>query len=173
MLRIASVLDDATEALITRIIGICIAVHRELGPGLLESIYGRAICLELETAGLSFEVEKQVPVLYRGIVLCHHRLDIVVDLKVLLEIKAVERLAPNSLCAGIELPANFQTPRRPVDELQFGRAAGRHEADRALAFFFVSSCFRGCIFRVFVACLFDGLPFGLQVIEAHVAQLTA
>ena len=94
MLRIASELDDATEALITRIIGICIAVHRELGPGLLESIYGRAICLELETAGLSFEVEKQVPVLYRGIVLCHHRLDIVVDLKVLLEIKAVERLAP-------------------------------------------------------------------------------
>ena len=94
MLRIASVLDDATEALITRIIGICIAVHRELGPGLLESIYGRAICLELETAGLSFEVEKQVPVLYRGNVLCHHRLDIVVDLKVLLEIKAVERLAP-------------------------------------------------------------------------------
>ena len=94
MLRIASVLDDATEALITRIIGICIAVHRELGPGLLESIYSRAICLELETAGLSFEVEKQVPVLYRGIVLCHHRLDIVVDLKVLLEIKAVERLAP-------------------------------------------------------------------------------
>ena len=94
MLRIASVLDDATEALITRIIGICIAVHRELGPGLLESIYGRAICLELETAGLSFEVEKQVPVLYRGIVLCHHRLDIVVDLKVHLEIKAVERLAP-------------------------------------------------------------------------------
>ena len=94
MLRIASVLDDAPEALITRIIGICIAVHRELGPGLLESIYGRAICLELETAGLSFEVEKQVPVLYRGIVLCHHRLDIDVDLKVLLEIKAVERLAP-------------------------------------------------------------------------------
>ena len=94
MLRIASVLDDATEALITRIIGTWIAVHRELGPGLLESIYGRAICLELETAGLSFEVEKQVPVLYRGIVLCHHRLDIVVDLKVLLEIKAVERLAP-------------------------------------------------------------------------------
>jgi GxxExxY protein len=94
MLRIASVLDDVTEALITRIIGICIAVHRELGPGLLKSIYRRAICLELETAGLSFEVEKQVPVLYRGIVLCHHRLDIVVDLKVLLEIKAVERLAP-------------------------------------------------------------------------------
>jgi GxxExxY protein len=94
MLRIQSVLDDATEALITRIIGICITVHRELGPGLLESIYGRGICWELETAGLSFEVEKQVPVWYRGIVLCHHRLDVVVEERVLLEIKAVERLAP-------------------------------------------------------------------------------
>ena len=94
MLRIQSVLDDATEALITRIIGICITVHRELGPGLLESIYSRGICLELETAGLSFEVEKQVPVWYRGIVLCHHRLVIVVEERVLLEIKAVERLAP-------------------------------------------------------------------------------
>ena len=89
MLRIASVLDDATEALLTRISGLCITVHRVLGPGLLESIYGRAICLELATAGLSFEVEKQVPVLYKGIVLCHHRLDIVVEGKALLEIKAV------------------------------------------------------------------------------------
>jgi len=94
MLKIASVLDDATEALINRIIGICIVVHRELGPGLLESIYGRAVGLELHAAGLSFEVETQVPVLYKGIVLCHHRLDIVVDGKVLLELKAVERLAP-------------------------------------------------------------------------------
>ena len=94
MLRIASALDDATEALITRIIGICIIVHRELGPGLLESVYRRAICLELEAAGLAFEVEKQVPIMYRGIVLCHHRLDIVVEGKVLLEIKAVEKLAP-------------------------------------------------------------------------------
>ena len=94
MLRIASVLDDATEALLTRIIGLCITVHRGLGPGLLESIYGRAICLELGTAGLSFEVEKQVPVLYKGIVLCHHRLDIVVEGKALLEIKVVDKLAP-------------------------------------------------------------------------------
>jgi GxxExxY protein len=94
MLRVTSALDDATEALITRIIGICIIVHRELGPGLLESIYRRAICLELEAAGLAFEVEKQFPVMYRGIVLCHHRVDIVVEGTVLIEIKACERLAP-------------------------------------------------------------------------------
>ena len=59
MLKVASALDDVTETLITRIIGLCIIVHRELGPGLLESIYRRAICWELEAAGMSFEVEKQ------------------------------------------------------------------------------------------------------------------
>jgi GxxExxY protein len=94
MLKVASPLDDATETLITRIIGICITVHRELGPGLLQSIYRRAICWELEEAGLSFEAERQVPVIYRGMVLCHQRLDVVVAGKVLIEIKAVDKLAP-------------------------------------------------------------------------------
>ena len=94
MLRIVSPLDEATEKLITLIIGCAIAVHKELGPGLLENIYRRALCIELAAAGLSFEVERQVPVMYRGTLLCHQRLDIVVEGKVLIEIKAVERLAP-------------------------------------------------------------------------------
>jgi GxxExxY protein len=94
MLRVLTPLDDGVEALITRIIGCCIAVHRELGPGLLESIYRKAICLELQAAGLAFEIEKQIPVMYRGHLLCYQRLDIVVEGKVLIEIKAVERLAP-------------------------------------------------------------------------------
>ena len=94
MINVPSSLDDDTEALITRIIGCCIAVHRELGPGLLESIYRRAVSIELEVNGMAFEVERQVPVTYRGQLLCHQRLDVVVEGKVLLEIKAVERLAP-------------------------------------------------------------------------------
>jgi GxxExxY protein len=94
MLEISSPLSQELETLIHRIIGCCIAVHRELGPGLLESIYLRALCLELEAAGLSFEVEKRVPVMYRGQLLCYQRLDIVVAGQVLLEIKAVDRLAP-------------------------------------------------------------------------------
>ena len=69
-------------------------VHRELGPGMLESLYKRATCLELEAQGLSYEEEKIIPILYRGQLLCHHRLDIVVDERVILELKAVERLAP-------------------------------------------------------------------------------
>jgi GxxExxY protein len=94
MLRVVSPLDDATEKLITLIIGCAIAVHKALGPGLLESIYRRALCIELAAAGLSFEVERQVPVTYRGTLLCHQRLDIIVEGQVLIEIKAVERLAP-------------------------------------------------------------------------------
>jgi GxxExxY protein len=94
MLRVPSTLDADVEDLIQRIIGCCITVHRELGPGLLESIYRRAVCIELEMAGLPFETEKQIPVTYRGQLLCYQRLDVIVAGRVLIEIKAVERLAP-------------------------------------------------------------------------------
>src|SRR5262249_31778098 len=59
----------------------------------LESIYRRAVCLELRVAEIRFETEKQYAVEYRGQLLCHQRLDIVVDSQVVLEIKAVEHLA--------------------------------------------------------------------------------
>jgi hypothetical protein len=71
MIHVHSPLDGATEMLISRIIGCAIAVHKELDPGLLESIYRRALCIELAAAGLSFEVERQIPVMYRGVLLCH------------------------------------------------------------------------------------------------------
>jgi GxxExxY protein len=94
MIRLVDRLDDNLEGLIHQTIGHCIAVHRELGPGLLENVYRRAICLELCAAGLSFATEKSIPVTYRGEILCHQRLDIVVEERLLLEIKSVERLAP-------------------------------------------------------------------------------
>jgi len=94
MLRIATKLDDQTEELIHRVVGCCITVHRELGPGLVEAIYQRAVALELEAAGISFEREKRFPVRYRGKVLYIHRLDLVVDNRLVLELKAVERLHP-------------------------------------------------------------------------------
>jgi GxxExxY protein len=62
MLRMPSPLDDELEALIHRVIGYCIKVHRELGPGLLERIYRRAVCIELQSEGVPFEVEKSFPV---------------------------------------------------------------------------------------------------------------
>jgi GxxExxY protein len=92
MLRVATKLDDETENLIHRVIGCGITVHRELGPGLVEPIYNRAFALELEVAGISFEREKRFPVTYRGKMLYIHRLDLVVENRLVLELKAVERL---------------------------------------------------------------------------------
>src|SRR5262245_19346307 len=94
MLRVVSKLDDATEHLIRRVIGCCINVHRELGPGLLEMIYQKAVALELESAGIPYEKEKRYPVQYRGKRLYIHRLDLVVGDRLVVELKAVERFHP-------------------------------------------------------------------------------
>jgi GxxExxY protein len=94
MLKLPSPLDDDCEALVTRTIGCCIRVHRELGPGLLERTYARAIAIELDMEGIPFEVEKRFEIHYRGHWLSDHRVDVVVADQVLLEIKALDRLAP-------------------------------------------------------------------------------
>jgi GxxExxY protein len=87
-------LPEELEALVYNIIGCCIAVHRALGPGLLEATYRRAICLELTAAGHSLRTREDDPVTYRGELLCEHRLDFVVGGAVILEIKSVEHLVP-------------------------------------------------------------------------------
>jgi GxxExxY protein len=94
LLRISTRLEPALEDLIHRTIGCCIAVHRELGPGLIEQAYSRAIAYELADNQIPFEREKTIPITYRGRPLCVHRLDLVVDSQVVLELKAVERLHP-------------------------------------------------------------------------------
>jgi GxxExxY protein len=94
MLRVSTRLSDELEDLIHRVIGCCIDVHRGLGPGLLESIYSRAVCIELGAQGIEFEREKLLPVKYRDQLLCNQRIDIVVEKQIVLEIKSVERLHP-------------------------------------------------------------------------------
>ena len=94
MLKTTSSLPDDIEHMIERTIGCCIAVHRALGPGLLESIYVRAVCLELAYMGIPYEREKQIAVTYRDELLCYQRIDIVVAAQIVLEIKSVERLNP-------------------------------------------------------------------------------
>ena len=94
MLSVPSPLDADLEALVHEIIGCSIRVHRALGPGLLEKIYVRALQIELDASGLNFETERTVSVTYRGRLLCRQRLDLIVAERVLLEIKAVDRLAP-------------------------------------------------------------------------------
>jgi GxxExxY protein len=77
------------------VIGAAIAVHRELGPGLLESAYEACLQFELLDRGLRVERQKEQPVIYRGIrVDCGYRLDLVVEDRIILELKAVEKLLP-------------------------------------------------------------------------------
>ena len=94
MLRIQTPLSDELERLVTRTIGCCVAVHHELGPGLLESVYAKAVRIELGVAGLTFESERAVPISYRGVYLCNQRLDLIVNERIVLELNSVERLGP-------------------------------------------------------------------------------
>ena len=94
MLRITSPLSDEVEALITKAIGCCITVHRELGAGLPEHAYGKALGLELTAAAIPFERAKRFPLEYRGQYLCDVYLDFVVAGTIVVEIKSVEHLAP-------------------------------------------------------------------------------
>ena len=68
-------------------------VYKVLGPGLLESVYEEALCYELEQRGLKVERQKQVPVVYKGIVLKSDlRLDLLVEDKVVVELKSVSEM---------------------------------------------------------------------------------
>lgn len=82
-------LNDLTE----KIIGCAITVHRALGPGLLESAYEVCLVHELRKAGLEVERQVPLPVVYDGIELdASYYLDIVVENRVILELKSVERI---------------------------------------------------------------------------------
>ena len=81
--------EDLTEA----IIGAAIEVHRALGPGLLESAYRRCMEHELTLRGIPFRKEVDLPVFYKGLKLeCGYRMDLVVDEKIVVELKAVDKL---------------------------------------------------------------------------------
>jgi len=77
------------------IIGCAIEVHKQLGPGLLESAYEECLSFELIRAGLQIERQKPVPVVYKDIKLdCGYRIDILVEKTVVIELKSVDALAP-------------------------------------------------------------------------------
>ena len=83
--------DELTEA----IIGAAITVHRELGPGLLESTYEACLVHELISCGIGVERQKALPVNYRDVQLdCGYRIDLLVENKVIVELKTVEKLMP-------------------------------------------------------------------------------
>jgi len=78
-----------------KVIGAAIEVHKFLGPGLLESTYEKCLCRELELRKFFFERQKELPVEYKGVKLdCGYRLDILVENRLIVELKACESLQP-------------------------------------------------------------------------------
>ncbi len=82
----------AHEELTGRIIACAIEVHKALGPGFLESIYEAALVVELKRAGLRVEQQKPLPIFYREVMVGEHRLDLLVEDKIVVELKAISEL---------------------------------------------------------------------------------
>ena len=90
-MRLASPLSPEAETAMWQVIGSAIEVHRALGPGYLESIYKRAMCIALAKAGMSYECEKAVEVMYEGVAIPGQRVDLIVEKLIVVELKAVRR----------------------------------------------------------------------------------
>jgi GxxExxY protein len=82
--------NDLTDA----VIHAASEVHRVLGPGLLESVYENALCVELTEARVPFRRQIAVPLYYKGELISEHRPDLVVAERVIVEVKSVQRLEP-------------------------------------------------------------------------------
>jgi hypothetical protein len=91
-MRLPSPLSAEAEEAMSETIGCAIAVHRALGPGFLESIYKKAMHIELNSQGISYESEKAVTVSYRDVLIHGQRVDLIVKNLIVVELKAVTRL---------------------------------------------------------------------------------
>lgn len=87
--------EDDFNDLTSRVIGAAIEVHRELGPGLLESVYEYCLAKEMRSRGIHFDQQVELPVYYKGEMLDKQFfLDVLVEGEVVLELKAIESIAP-------------------------------------------------------------------------------
>jgi GxxExxY protein len=96
---------DGNSTTTERIIGCAIEVHKHLGPGLLESVYESALCIELRAHSIPFKQQAGILLYYKGELISEHRPDLIVNDEVIVEIKSV---GPVSLCVGARAP-----PRLP------------------------------------------------------------
>lgn len=88
-------MEENVNEITEKVIAAAIAVHRALGPGLLESAYEACLAYELAERGLAIERQKELPVIYRGVKVDRgYRIDLLVQGLVVVELKMVEELAP-------------------------------------------------------------------------------
>ncbi len=87
--------ETQRDPLTRKVIGCAIEVHRQLGPGLLESTYEECLCYELSKEGLAFERQISLPMKYKDVALnVGYRIDLLVENKLIVEIKATEKILP-------------------------------------------------------------------------------
>jgi len=77
-----------------KIIGCAIEVHRNLGPGLLESIYESALCVEFDNNDVEYQRQILIPVRYKDNIIGEHKLDLLVENEIIVELKAIDKMAP-------------------------------------------------------------------------------
>lgn len=83
------------DELSNKVIGCALEVHRNLGPGLLESTYEQCLAYELKRVNIAFKIQHPLPVKYKEIKInCGYRVDLLVDDKIILELKAIDKLLP-------------------------------------------------------------------------------
>ena len=86
--------DRELDRLAHQVIGAAIEVHRQLGPGLLEPVYEKALCIEFDLRGIPFRSQSGVGVIYKGRPVGKGKLDLLVGGRLIVELRAVEKLAP-------------------------------------------------------------------------------
>ena len=86
--------SDELDAVVRLTLGAAIEVHRCLGPGFVESVYEAAMCIELERRGIAYEQQVRAPVIYKGVVVGEHFIDLIVEGSLIVELKCVAAFAP-------------------------------------------------------------------------------
>ncbi len=123
-------LKERANRITEGVIGSAIAVHRALGPGLLESAYEACLAYELAQHGLAFERQKGLPVIYRDVKLdCGYRIDLLVEELVVVEVKAVDKLIPIHEAQLLSYLKLSGCPFRITDQLQCEDAQGGNPED--------------------------------------------
>ncbi|MEW6619393.1 MAG: GxxExxY protein [bacterium] len=83
---------EEREILINKIIGYCIDVHKELGPGFIETVYHKSLESKFKDEKLNFESQKEIPIYYHNRFVGIHKLDFLIENEIILEIKTVEEI---------------------------------------------------------------------------------
>jgi GxxExxY protein len=83
------------DELSNQVIGCALEVHRNLGPGLLESTYEQCLAYEMKVADMRFKLQHPLPVEYKGIKLdCGYRIDVFIEDRIIVELKSVDKILP-------------------------------------------------------------------------------